>query len=239
MPSLALKMNRCENDTKLVFAWGITGPLWHCGLQTLHLRANFVCVPSACCFKTTPNPQCLNVTVPPFLKGRKVSGTCHLSLKDLAINDKKWLMDVWMSSELRNRGSSREPKAGSRQRRNPEKCDESESERFCADWGGALFVHPLVFCLRVLFQSVPRLCHVWHPNPQWISEDPACWIARTKSQTFWILVLAFYHAYRTSLTKVTKSFKTNLRISCHASATADTRFTGGDEGLRGSHVMPS
>lgn len=75
----------------------------------------------------------------------------------------------------------------------PEKCDESESERFSADWD-SLFFHPLGFCLRVLFQRVPpRLCHVWHPNPQWISEDPACWIARTKSQTFWILVLAFYH----------------------------------------------
>jgi len=55
--------------------------------------------------------------------------------------------DQWMSSELRTRGSSmdvlvrwnrmqtsREPKAGSRQP-NPEKCDESESERFSADWG--------------------------------------------------------------------------------------------------------
>lgn len=64
----------------------------------------------------------------------------------------------------------------------PEKCDESESERFSADWG-SLF-SSVVF-LRVLFQKVSSLCHhVWHPNPRWISEDPACWIARTKSQTF-------------------------------------------------------
>lgn len=151
MLPLALKMNRCENDTKLVFAWGIildlcdtvgskpctSGPI---------IR---ICVPSACCFKTTPNPQCLNVTAPPLLKGRKVSGTCHLCLSRIwqsMIRNDEWMSGCHLNCETVVRHESRKLEAGSRTPKSVTNLSPRDSLRI-----GALFFSFFRFFVCVFF----------------------------------------------------------------------------------------
>ena len=93
MPSLALKMNRCENDTKLVFAWGITLDL--CDIVAPNAAPPGQLYVYDMCFKCLlfqddPKSAVLERDRPAPFEGTE--GFWHLpflSLKDLAIDDKK------------------------------------------------------------------------------------------------------------------------------------------------------